>query len=280
MTSNYASTGYCCPLSLAGPTLTISPSSYNMVPGDTEQYTATADMYDCNYVHWPINVTGNSSWSSSSPAVATINSTGLVTGVAGGSTSITANFSGYCYVPICQPPPCHACQANPMSASGSGSCNVQKPTSLTVLSVTTIATGATGGCTSSKNYGIRVAVKYQVMDQNVPARAIQSSKMEPQEQLLHYVFNGQNYGDIEPNWVDIGPTEVSGTSKFTGSDGTFLDAPYGTCANGTFNNTFTQPISILLGSTRYQVRNNDITVSSTSTGHGSISNGSDIAKTR
>ncbi len=39
-------TGYCCPLSLASPLLTISPSSYNMLPGDTEQYTATAYMYD------------------------------------------------------------------------------------------------------------------------------------------------------------------------------------------------------------------------------------------
>ncbi|MGD0922078.1 MAG: hypothetical protein ABSA70_09975 [Terriglobia bacterium] len=155
---------------------------------------------------------------------------------------------------------------------------VQVPTTLGVVSVSTIATGSTGGCTSGEDYGIRVAIKYQVFDQST--QAITSSYMEPQEKILNYVLNGQNYGDLLPNWADIGPSQYPGTTKCTDGSGQFLDAPYGTCASFAFTNSFTQPISILAGTARYSVRTNNVAITSSSQGHGSVTNGSDIQKSR
>lgn len=43
---------------------------------------------------------------------------------------------------------------------------------------------------------------------------------------------------------------------------------------------FKQQISILIGSRRFTVRTNNVTVSGTSLGHGAITNGSDIQKSR
>jgi hypothetical protein len=90
-------------------------------------------------------------------------------------------------------------------------------------------------------------------------------------------------GHGSPNWKDIGPSRITGTSKFTDGTGKFLDTPYGLCWPSNFTAyTFTQPISILLHNTRYPVRTNNVTVSGTSQGHGSITNGTggDIQKSR
>lgn len=66
--------------------ITLSPASAQIQPTRTQQYTATATFGN--------NSTGNVSsqvtWISSAPNVATISSTGLATGVALGSTNITA----------------------------------------------------------------------------------------------------------------------------------------------------------------------------------------------
>ncbi len=69
-------------------------------------------------------------------------------------------------------------------------------------------------------------------------------------------MNGISYGDPEPKWVDVGPSSYPGTSKYADSNGQFWDAPMGDCANVAFSASWTQPISILVGSSRYTVRTN------------------------
>lgn len=156
----------------------------------------------------------------------------------------------------------------------------QKPGSLTVLSLQTLSTGSgnNNGCTSGADYGIKIAVTYQVNGQN--GQPLQNAKMEPQEKVTHATFNGSSITDPQPNWSDIGPSRNSQTSRFTNANGQFVDAPYGACNNATFTHTFQQDISILVGGKRYTVRTNNVSVSTSTSGQGSISNGSDVQKNR
>lgn len=144
---------------------------------------------------------------------------------------------------------------------------VQIPTSLTVLSVQTIANGANGGCLSTE-FGIRVSVKYQVVDQNAPAVAIQSGAMIPQESV-----NGSGY-------ADIGPSTGFMATEYTNSDGTYTDGPVGICSASSFSLSVTQAVQIAVGSSAYGVRTNSFTVTGSASGHGSITNNLDISGTR
>ncbi len=156
----------------------------------------------------------------------------------------------------------------------------QKPASLVVLSIQTLPTGTSGeyGCGPDQDYGIEVTIRYQVIGDD--GQPLQKGNMKPQERLTNSVVNGTSYGDPVPNWVDIGPTRISGTSRFTDANGQFLDAPYGLCGPGSFTHTEKQEISIVVGNKRYSVRTNNITESSSASGAGSTSNGSDIQQSR
>jgi len=66
--------------------ITLSPTSAFITPTTTQQFTATATFGN----NTSGDVTSQVTWTSSSPSVATVNSSGLVTGVALGSTTITA----------------------------------------------------------------------------------------------------------------------------------------------------------------------------------------------
>ena len=70
--------------------LTVSPSSVSIFSGQTQQLSATAN-YSNNA---SVNVTSQASWSSSDTSVATISGTGIVTGVAPGTATVTASFGG------------------------------------------------------------------------------------------------------------------------------------------------------------------------------------------
>jgi hypothetical protein len=161
---------------------------------------------------------------------------------------------------------------------------VQVPARLTVLSVAVLPTGTSGayGCTPDFDYGIKVGIRYQVLDQGSQPQPIRLAGMEPQEQAVNFYINGQRRADLDtPFWGDIGPAEgYPGTSQFTDSNGQFLDEPYGSCFDGPVVISFDQPMSILYGNQRYSLRTNSITVSSSSQGHGSITNGSDISASR
>lgn len=77
------------PKSLTG--LSISPTSANLAIGAAQQFAATGTYNDGSTG----NLTTSASWKSSTPAVATINSSGLATGVASGRTTITASLGGF-----------------------------------------------------------------------------------------------------------------------------------------------------------------------------------------
>jgi IPT/TIG domain len=168
-----------------------------------------------------------------------------------------------------------------IGTSGAVSFFVQIPTSLMALSTLVLPTGTTGdfGCTPSLDFGIKASIRYQILDQQTTA--ILSSAMEPQETITNFVINGGPPSDPLPTPSDIGPSRITGTSQFTDSSGQFLDAPFGTCGDTTFTQSATQGISVLIGSqTRFNVRTNNTSSSSSSLGHGSLSNGVDVSVSR
>ncbi len=83
--------------------VTVSPSSVSIKEGGTQQFSATAFDSDNTMISGKTFV-----WSSSRTSVATINSSGLATGVDAGSTTITATVggvSGTATLTVTEPPP-------------------------------------------------------------------------------------------------------------------------------------------------------------------------------
>lgn len=76
--------------------ISVSPSAQSILIGQSVQFSATG-----TYGHGPSHpaaqhdVTGKATWTSSSPAIATVSSTGLVTAVSGGTATITATMNGF-----------------------------------------------------------------------------------------------------------------------------------------------------------------------------------------
>ena len=265
----------CCMNCCGDSNFGFSPDPILCPIGESMQCTSTAT--DCYG-----NPVGGD-WSSSNPSVMTVSNssnsiTATVTGVAAGQTTLTLDFGPvidydglYCVQPAICPMNNH---------QGSGGATVQVPTSLKFLSVTVLPDGMTGavGCPSSNWYGIKVDIKYQVMDQNNPPNAIQSGAMIPHE--TGTLFSGTFYDN------DIGPVPNYPTSgKYTAADGTFHDVPLGACANGAFSSlTATQTVTIIMPSSNsYFVRSQTWTVTGNNgVGHGTINNGtgSDVSATR
>lgn len=242
----------------------------NVALGQTATFTATVNPSD-NSTAISLSISGGASIVS--PTGTFTSSTSVVVkGVTAGSVTLTATITNP--------------DGGGKETIGQTSLNVYAPvpTSLQVLSSQVIAMSygtQPGGPTCSTNsYGIVIAIDYQVLDQN--NNAIASSSMEPQEEILNDVTNGQNMGNPIPNWTDIGGTSTyPGTSKFTNGSGQFLDAPLGACSNSSgFVSTDDQEISVLLNGTRYSVRSNSWDISSSAPGHGSATNGVDISQSR
>ncbi|MDE2196101.1 MAG: Ig-like domain-containing protein [Gammaproteobacteria bacterium] len=83
--------------------ITISPTTASIIVNGTQQYTAVAKDANGNTVSGVAYT-----WASSNPSVATINTAGLATGMAAGTTTITAAVSyggsgGGCTGPYCTP---------------------------------------------------------------------------------------------------------------------------------------------------------------------------------
>jgi hypothetical protein len=199
-----------------------------------------------------------------------------VYGASGGTATMTGTISATYFGP---PETC--------TFLGGAPTPVQVPTSLKFLSVTVLPDGSTGafGCPPSKNYGLRVDIKYQVLDQQSPPQVIQSSQMTPHEKGT--LFDGTPFDN------NIGPVANYPTSSATtAADGTFHDVPFGICTPTPIDSplTATQNITIILGSKSYPVRSQTWTVSApgaSSFGHGTIKNtitspgtGSDVSATR
>jgi uncharacterized protein YjdB len=71
--------------------ISVAPNSANLAIGATLQLTAIGTYNDGSTA----NVTSLATWMSSTPTVATINAAGLATGVAAGSSTISASLSGF-----------------------------------------------------------------------------------------------------------------------------------------------------------------------------------------
>src|SRR5580658_4490590 len=73
----------------------VSPTTATAAVGQTAQFTATATYTQGTHPGSSQNATDSATWSSSNPSVATINSSGMATAVAAGTTVITATINGY-----------------------------------------------------------------------------------------------------------------------------------------------------------------------------------------
>lgn len=99
-------------------------------------------------------------------------------------------------------------------------------------------------------FGMELAVRYQVMDQQNPPSPIVAA-MTVRENLLMLKVDGQT---AAPDQNDV-PVTPSGTTE---SSGAFKDDGVGACGMGAFGTaTFTQELIIVSSTgTRYKVRTN------------------------
>jgi len=256
-------------------TADMSPRTYTALEGESAVFFIPQETdIDCNdMLYGPFDMSDESIWTSSDTTIAQVDDEGMVDAAAPGTTDINAKFSVIEYDSSCNPT--HS------QKTAKGTIKVQRPTSLGVVSITTLSTGSTGdfGCTSGQDYGIKINIQYQVKDQS--GNDIKKNTMVPQEKVTSAVFNGVSQGDPVPDWSDIGPSRISGTSRTTDSNGRFRDAPFGICFGAPFTYSFTQQISILMpNNTRRTVKTHNLSASSSSSGQGTISNGSDVQKSR
>jgi hypothetical protein len=276
LSSSYACAN-CCPNEFFDGWVT--PGDIVGYEDDTSQFTAMQRDTNCYGQLYPPRMADVAYYESTDPAVASCTYNGFATAQLPGFTSIVATWTadawwywggGYC-------------EYTPVEVLAEAFCEVlQNPASLSVISVTKLPDStdpSVHGCVNTSDTGIKVGVKFQVKDRR--GEDIQRSDMIPQEKVTDTSFNGTDQGDPVPNWSDIGPSRITGTARFTDAQGQFLDAAYGFCWHSPFDTyKFKQQISILIGSRRFNVRTNNVTVTGTSVGHGTISNGSDIQKNR
>jgi len=245
------------------------PGSYAEAVGGTAQAQVQVTWNSGDVYTNPSNTT----WSIGNSAIATVNTSGLLTGQEVGQTGVSFYLDDYpMYAVSCSGyMPCPS--GNP---GGGGQDTVQTPTSLKLVStpptILQQGTGLQHGCPPG-NYGIAIDVDYQVLDQT--GAPIASANMEPQELLT----GGTAYTDIggpQPNYPQ--------SAKFTRADGTFDDVPVEKCPPvpvTTLTQFETQSIQILMNGTAYPVRTNTYSYSTTNLpNHGTITNGADINATQ
>jgi len=75
-------------------TVQITPATQSLVVGQTVQFSATGIIGHGSHPTSSTDVTNQVTWTSSTPAVATVSSSGLATAVSAGSTTISATLSG------------------------------------------------------------------------------------------------------------------------------------------------------------------------------------------
>jgi uncharacterized protein YjdB len=100
----------------------VTPSSMSLAPGQSSQASATAQML-------PGFTAPTVTWTSLAPAIATVSSTGLITGVAQGSAVVTASITG-----------------GGVTLSGSVAVTVGAAASISIAAINAGATAAMAGC--------------------------------------------------------------------------------------------------------------------------------------
>ncbi len=172
-----------CPLSAEG--LIVSPAnSFEVLPGQTWDCTATLNSADCNGNQYYTDVTAEATWDSSDTSVGTVNSYGVVTAIASGSTNITAWYTADAWW---YNPNVGECESNSCPYSSTTTCNVQVPTSLKYIN--TVSQQPISSCTvtiNGQNYpgaGWQREITWQVLDQN--GNPILQSGLQPSDSLAN-----------------------------------------------------------------------------------------------
>ncbi len=75
--------------------ISISPAAQTLTAGQTVQFTASGSYGHGNHPSSISDVTNLVTWTSSSPAIATINASGMATAVSAGTSTITASMKGF-----------------------------------------------------------------------------------------------------------------------------------------------------------------------------------------
>ncbi len=76
--------------------ISVSPTTQSIGTGQTAQFTATGVFgHGSNHPSSSQDLTSSATWTSSVPAVATVSSTGVATGLSAGTTTITASVNGF-----------------------------------------------------------------------------------------------------------------------------------------------------------------------------------------
>src|SRR5580700_4061198 len=127
--------------------IAITPNPASLIVGATQQFTATGTYNDGSTA----NVTSLASWTSSTPSVATINSTGLATGVASGSTTITASLGGVSAATAVTVAGVSSISVAPASPSP-GSPSIAVDTAQQLTATATYSNGSTVDITSSATW--------------------------------------------------------------------------------------------------------------------------------
>jgi hypothetical protein len=153
MASNYDCCVCPCAMSYYPAADYVSPGSSNLLVGGSVGLVYYGGYLDCNGITWDYKVNAGASWISAQPSIATVSSSGTVTGQSGGTTSITGYYSNdwYYYNPYLSPF-CFVGGTNSGSASGqvnvvtvSVSCS---PTNL-ALGSTAPSSTTTGNCNTT-----------------------------------------------------------------------------------------------------------------------------------
>ncbi len=123
--------------------IAVTPSPMSLQIGKTEQFTATATYSDGS----TSDVTSSANWSSSTPAVATINTSGLATGLSIGSTTVKAALTGVSgTATLTVPKSLSGISVSPASA------NVQIGATQQFQATGTYSDGSTGNVTTSASW--------------------------------------------------------------------------------------------------------------------------------
>ena len=133
LASSYQCMDCLCPASYYPGQNYMTPSIASVLVQGTASMAFYAAYKNCNESYSYYNRTGWAAWSSQYTSIATVNSSGTITGQSGGSSSITAQYSDYKYTfnPII-----FYCTQSTQAGNGNGTANVYNATMSSAKSVT------------------------------------------------------------------------------------------------------------------------------------------------
>jgi hypothetical protein len=162
MASNYDCCTCGCPLSYMPGLGYVSPATSNLLVQGTVGLILYGGYWNCNDDPFYYDVNGSATWSSQYPTIASVNSSGTVTGQSGGTTSITGQHSDYSYYynPL-EPPYCIGTLLSGIASGQENVCQlgISSPANGQVFSLggsnynsATIPLEATSACSGTANW--------------------------------------------------------------------------------------------------------------------------------